>query len=207
TAFLKVELSREDRVALAARQEWQCADCFDDLKVFEVDHRVPLSFGGSNDLDNLAVVCRSCHAQKSYHENVSSAEDRNPLISRFNRETYREFVLSPKPPQMVANVRPPSENRPTVQADVIRCRYTQFLENLHDLPVFCALDDPKPTRRGCLGDYHWVHRTRDLRSMQKLLPYWGPGWYWRADVAWMLDVGTITWDDMKWTLTASAHFP
>lgn len=30
-----------------------------------LDHVVPLSRGGSNDLDNLATACRSCNSQKS----------------------------------------------------------------------------------------------------------------------------------------------
>ena len=35
---------------------------------FEVDHRVPLSRGGTNDFDNLACACVSCNTQKaSYH--------------------------------------------------------------------------------------------------------------------------------------------
>jgi len=83
----------------------------------------------------------------------------------------------------------------------------QFLENVHPLPVFCALDSIVPATRGVLGDYNFLHRTRDLRSPRKLLPYWGPGWYWRAETEWMLDVGIVTWEDVRLTFTASAHIP
>ncbi len=78
---------------------------------------------------------------------------------------------------------------------------------MHVLPVFSALDEIEETRRGELGDYNWTHRTRDLRSPLMMLPYFGPGSYWKAETAWMLDVGIVTWDEIKFTFTASAHFP
>jgi len=43
---------------LGARQAWRCNRCqqrFD--SVVEVDHRIPLSLGGSNDLENLEILC------------------------------------------------------------------------------------------------------------------------------------------------------
>lgn len=34
----------------------------------EVDHKVPLSEGGGNDLDNLWLLCRECHKRKTSGE-------------------------------------------------------------------------------------------------------------------------------------------
>ena len=148
----RVELSQELRAQIVQRQQGLCADCGDELKAPELDHRTPLCFGGSNEPENLAALCKACHAQKSYFESVGTVEDRNPLVSRFNRETHRLFAMARKPPQLVANLHEPQSNQVTVQADVIRCRYTQFLENVHDIPVFCALDDIVETVPGHLGD-------------------------------------------------------
>jgi hypothetical protein len=59
-----------------------------------------------------------------------------------------------------------------------------------------------------LGDYNFVHRVREFDTpVQKILPYHGAGWYWRAECEWMLDVGTLKWSDFLYTLTASAHVP
>ncbi len=58
---------------LAARQNWRCALCgrrFDD-SLWDVDHKVPLFLGGSNDQSNQHCVCRSCHAAKSSREQSS----------------------------------------------------------------------------------------------------------------------------------------
>jgi hypothetical protein len=91
------------REELQASQQGLCVECGDErVDDYEVDHRIPLRFGGGNDFTNLAAVCCHCHASKTSHENqICHLEDRNPLLSRFNRETYEAFVLSPKPPPSV----------------------------------------------------------------------------------------------------------
>ena len=37
----------------------------------------------------MQALCGQCHVGKSYAENVSSVEEENILVSRFNRETYK----------------------------------------------------------------------------------------------------------------------
>jgi hypothetical protein len=41
---------------------WWCAEAIE--KVYEVDHRIPLSKGGSNDARNLCITHRSCNRRK-----------------------------------------------------------------------------------------------------------------------------------------------
>lgn len=55
--------------AVAARAGNRCEYChatelvFNDL--FEVEHIVPVSQGGSDDLENIALACRACNKYKS----------------------------------------------------------------------------------------------------------------------------------------------
>jgi hypothetical protein len=35
---------------------------------FEVDHFVPISRGGTDELDNLVLACRSCNTFKAFHQ-------------------------------------------------------------------------------------------------------------------------------------------
>lgn len=57
------------RRKVAWRQQWRCVDCLGMLDwAFEVDHRVPLSQGGTNAESNLAACCACCHAKKSIEE-------------------------------------------------------------------------------------------------------------------------------------------
>jgi len=44
-----------------------CAKCGYDAT--EVDHKVPLARGGTNDEENLQALCKSCHSKKTRSEN------------------------------------------------------------------------------------------------------------------------------------------
>jgi hypothetical protein len=156
-------VSQATRSEIFAAQTGLCADCGDRLTRFEVDHRTPLFLGGSNDRENLAAVCPPCHRAKCLGESQLHISDQNPLTSRLNRETYQLFHLSRKPPQMVAEVHPARPELKTLQVDVVRCRFTQFLENVHELPIFCALDDIQPARAGVLGDYKFRASRQGVR--------------------------------------------
>lgn len=62
--------TRNDRIK--ARDLYTCAHCGKITTQLEVDHRIPLSQGGSEDDDNLQLLCgglSGCHAQKSKTEN------------------------------------------------------------------------------------------------------------------------------------------
>jgi hypothetical protein len=56
---------------VAAQQGWKCKDCNAQLDAwFEVDHKVRLADGGSNQVDNLVALCRNCHGKKTTVENL-----------------------------------------------------------------------------------------------------------------------------------------
>lgn len=47
------------------RDGYQCAYCGTEDGPFHVDHMIPLAQGGTNDIDNLTVACRTCNCGKS----------------------------------------------------------------------------------------------------------------------------------------------
>lgn len=54
--------------ALIARDGMQCQGCgrqFDNARYFELDHKLPRSEGGSNDLENRVLLCGPCNRTKS----------------------------------------------------------------------------------------------------------------------------------------------
>lgn len=56
----------EEVLALGDSQDWLCAYCEKPLvREFHVDHMVPLSRGGSDGWDNLAITCPTCNLRKS----------------------------------------------------------------------------------------------------------------------------------------------
>ena len=50
-------------VAVGKRDGFKCAKC-GELNDLHLDHIVPLALNGSNDLDNLQLLCRTCNIQK-----------------------------------------------------------------------------------------------------------------------------------------------
>lgn len=49
--------------AMYAQQEGACAYCACELEEqYDVEHIIPLSFGGTNNLSNLCLSCRNCNA-------------------------------------------------------------------------------------------------------------------------------------------------
>ena len=77
-------------VVVAARARHQCEYCLAPEVAFnlefEVDHVIPIARGGTDDLANLALACRSCNARKG-----TSVESRDPAsrqdIALFNPRT------------------------------------------------------------------------------------------------------------------------
>ena len=57
------------------RQQWHCAVCSTAVdETAELDHRTPLSSGGSNDLTNAQLLCPTCHKRKSHEEEQARIE-------------------------------------------------------------------------------------------------------------------------------------
>jgi predicted HNH restriction endonuclease len=56
---------------VAASQGWKCGMCGVTLdETFEVDHKLALYKGGSNDQENLIAACPNCHRKKTVEERL-----------------------------------------------------------------------------------------------------------------------------------------
>ena len=56
---------------VASNQNWKCGHCGKQLNAwFEVDHKIRLDNGGSNEVQNLVALCRECHGEKTAKENM-----------------------------------------------------------------------------------------------------------------------------------------
>ena len=90
--------------------------------------------------------------------------------------------------------------------DIVRCRKNALANAPFPLPVFCPLDNIRPTEEGHLADLTFVRKKEDRRAgLAGRLPYVGPGWYGKPATAFMLDTGLATWADFEWSLDATAH--
>jgi len=63
---IKRSVSESKKKFVASQQKWLCKRCGETLNAsYEVDHRIPLYKGGTNDISNLEALCRNCHGQKT----------------------------------------------------------------------------------------------------------------------------------------------
>lgn len=67
----KRSVSETKKKFVASNQNWKCGDCGSQLSAwYEVDHKVRLEYGGSNEVNNLVALCRECHGKKTTMENL-----------------------------------------------------------------------------------------------------------------------------------------
>jgi hypothetical protein len=68
---VKRSVSETKKKYVASIQDWKCGNCNKKLThTFEIDHKIRLEYGGSNDPTNLVALCRECHGQKTAMENM-----------------------------------------------------------------------------------------------------------------------------------------
>ena len=89
------------KASLMQRQENRCDACGDLLKKCEKHHRKPVVAGGTDDIDNLALLCPYCHAtetekQEQAHFGSSSVY----LESRLSPQMHTVFTTLPLPKQI-----------------------------------------------------------------------------------------------------------
>jgi len=54
---------------VASNQDWKCGHCNKQLDhTYEIDHKLRLDEGGTNDVNNLIALCPSCHRYKTAEE-------------------------------------------------------------------------------------------------------------------------------------------
>ncbi len=191
---------------LYCKQGGRCLLCGGSSDKFEVDHVVPRISGGTDELDNMQLICADCHQQKTTYEQQSRVADESPLISRFSLSTYEAFVKAAKPPQCVADVAQ-FAGKQAISVDVRRCRYNAFVQqDAWDLPVFSPVDEIKEAGAK-LADYQWIEIHLGQKSPRQVFPYFGPGWYGAPTAAFLMDAGIATWSDFKLSFSATAHRP
>lgn len=70
-------LWRKRRMQVFERDDFTCVYCHEDQGPLECDHIIPLSKGGTNDIENLATACFRCNRSKAgklLHEWIASLD-------------------------------------------------------------------------------------------------------------------------------------
>jgi hypothetical protein len=106
-------------------------------KEFEIDHIVPLSAGGNNEIENLQPLCKDCHKQKSREEKeLGLYHIADETASYFNKNAFDNVVNTNafKVWQFVEKVNDEKKDANTFKIDMTKCRkniaYFSFLNYL-----------------------------------------------------------------------------
>ena len=66
---LKRKLTEREKKLVSSLQDWKCGVCSNTLPPsYQVDHIIPFSICGNDDIDNLMSLCPTCHANKTQLE-------------------------------------------------------------------------------------------------------------------------------------------
>ena len=200
-----IQLLRPQRTYVKEDKVGFCAICGSEGRL-ERDHIVPLSCGGIS----TQQICAHCHAEKTRNEALylsdQRGEHRNPLLSHFEPNVWRDFVQNHRPVAYVTKVNDPvlQGGNKCVHTDVKRCRQTALTHSEWTFPIFQATDTITRAVPGEMGDFMFVEKFgSDIWDM----PYRGPSWYHRCAVEFMMKHGIIGWNHCKYALSASNHLP
>lgn len=110
-------VSAEKRRAVYERDDFTCVYCGNGdpftVSTLTVDHRLPRSRGGTNDLDNLATACSKCNHEKADFtvEEFSSGQHRpkrTPALPK-HRASDRDVVMEARRALVAASIARASE--------------------------------------------------------------------------------------------------
>ena len=87
-------VSAKNRAAVLHRDSYRCVYCQADLNdvPLAIDHRIPVTRGGTNSLDNLQATCKTCNARKKdfteddegrLRQYLDWRQDMDPLMNTF----------------------------------------------------------------------------------------------------------------------------
>lgn len=87
------QFSPRERAEIFAAADGKCANCRRKIPVGEVwdlDHRIALECGGTNDAENMQPLCSICHGAKSSDDHSEASKAKRVFIkqhvpSRFRR--------------------------------------------------------------------------------------------------------------------------
>lgn len=206
----RIELTKEQKQEMLDECEYKCSKCEQQVKKgkYQFDHIVPLAAGGSNEVDNIQVLCIECHHNKTREEQQNSDYIFvNKSESSFNQEVKNIFTSNDaKPFAFIENVPYSSKQieqegyNKLLHIDICKTRRNILLYNDKELPSYTVMDkveefDKTKDSNIQVGIYYIVTSC--------YFPCRGNGWYSHNMVQHLLDTQKITLDDIKYKLVST----
>ena len=187
-----------------------CAECKKAIKPkqkFNIDHIIPLGDGGTNEPENLQVLCVPCHFAKSKIEHEQGYVKFSNTESSFNTVTQEIFnsPLNNKYAfvETIKNEIPIKlKNNKIHFYDLLKCRKNVMRHNEYEYPLFTVIDEPVFYQQGSIkkAGLYFVMTSN-------YVPMRGNGWYSQPMIEYCLQAGLIKETDIKHVIYSSLSVP
>ena len=197
----RIAFTEDERTKIYVRDHKCCRVCKKEVKEFEIDHIRPLSNGGTNDLTNLQVLCKTCHREKcevekedgSYVKIIDSESSfNNKVKSIVESELAKSYAFT-------ETIKASSKQK-TVTFDINKCRTNILYQGKYDFPVFTVMDNVQIFDGQTESGIYYV-------ESDNIFPLRGNGWYYYPMIDYCLTSGIIQQSDIKYCITSSCSIP
>lgn len=196
---------RKEILLIGNSQCNQCKKCI--KKHFEIDHIMPLAQGGSNDIENLQILCKGCHQEKTRNEHEAGAyNNKLDTFSSFNCEVLG--VMNSDFSKSFAFIETigetpyfgPDIKVPIYYFDINKCRSNILRFSRHDFCLFTVMDKIEPYTNQHGAGIYYVESSN-------YFPLRGNGWYYYPVIEYCLINKIIAKSDIKYCIISGLTIP
>ena len=198
----RIKFTQEFKEMVLEKSKKKCAGCKCCLKAkkYDIDHIRPLANGGTNQIDNLQALCKSCHQDKTANEHEQGQYVKfSDTESCFNN-TVQEIMNSPLSHAyaFVEPIREATKGKKLFTIDINKCRRNILLNHKHDYCIFNVMDEPEEYKNSKIIEGLYYVET------DSYFPLRGNGWYYHSLVQYCLDNKIITKNNIKYVIYSSS---
>ena len=198
----RVSFDKEFRKSILNRYNNKCNVCKEKVEEFHIDHIMPLSAGGSNDDDNLQVLCLKCHQEKTESEVENGIYKRlSDSESSFSKQVSE--IINDKLSKsyaFVETLNKNKENKKVFSIDINKCRKNILYYQHYEYPVFTVMDSVKKYDGECGAGLYYI-------ESDSYIPLRGNGWYYYPMVEYCLKEKIIESHQIKYVVLSSLSMP